>query len=110
MTTTPRAVRSPSRASPHRATGRPRSPSAPSADGHSIVYTPNKKGTDAFRYRIIDSNGDNAEAIVHITVTGGDIAPHAVAVGPIDCGAGCYYDVTQAQGINLGDNGKISLV
>ena len=82
-----------------------------SADGHSIVYTPNKKGTDAFRYRIVDSNGDNAEAIVHITVTGGDIAPHAVNIGPVACDAGgCPTDVTKAQGINLGDNGKISLV
>ncbi|HTC80093.1 MAG TPA: cadherin-like domain-containing protein [Acidimicrobiia bacterium] len=82
-----------------------------SPDGRSIVYTPNKKGADTLRYRIIDNNGDNAEAVVKITVTGGDIAPNAVDIGPIACGAGsCQTDVTKAQGVSLGDNGHISLV
>jgi hypothetical protein len=83
-----------------------------SPDGHAIVYTPSKKGADSFRYRIYDTDGDNAEATVKITVTGGsDLAPKAVPVGPISCGAGtCHTDVLQAPGISLGDSGKISLV
>jgi hypothetical protein len=76
-----------------------------SADGHSIVYTPSHKGTDTFRYRVTDNNGDNSEAIVHVTVTGADIAPKAVDVS-VPC---CQTDLAGASGVNLGDNGKITL-
>jgi hypothetical protein len=80
-----------------------------SADGQHIVYTASKKGTDSFRYRIVDSNGDNAEALVKITVAGG---PVAVQIGPIVCSAGapCQTDVAKAQGVSLGSNGHVNLV
>ncbi len=82
-----------------------------SNDGPSIVYTaPNKKGTDSFTYRIDDNNGDARTAPVHITITGADIAPKAVDV-TVPCGVNfCQTDLTTASGINLGDNGTISLV
>jgi hypothetical protein len=84
---------------------------AVSPDGRSIVYTPGKKGADSFRYRVYDTDGDNAEATVHITVTGPDLTPNAVDVGPITCGAGtCQTDLLKAANISLGDTGKISLV
>jgi hypothetical protein len=78
---------------------------AVSADGRSIVYTPSHKGTDTLRYRVTDNNGDNSEAIVHITVTGADIAPKAGDV-TVPC---CQTDLAGASGVNLGDNGKITL-
>jgi hypothetical protein len=81
-----------------------------SADQRSIVYTPTRKGTDSFRYRIIDSDGDNAEGIVKITVTGANVAPQAVDVS-LACGPeSCHTDLLQAPGISLGDNGHIALV
>jgi len=82
---------------------------AVSGDGRSIVYTPSHKGTDTLRYRVTDNNGDNSEAIVHITVTGADIAPKAVDVTVPCIASGCQTDLSAAQGINLGDNGKITL-
>jgi hypothetical protein len=84
---------------------------AVSADGRSIVYTPNKKGVDSLKYLIVDGNGDNNEGTVRITVIGPDVAPNAVDIGPVPCGAnGCQTDILKAQGVSLGDNGKISLV
>jgi hypothetical protein len=79
-----------------------------SADGRAIVYTPTKKGSDTIRYRIVDLDGDNAEAAVKITVEGA--SPKAVDVGPIDCSAGaCTADVL-ASGASLGNNGQLTLV
>jgi len=78
-----------------------------SADGRAILYTPNKKGTDTIRYRIVDNDGDNAEAVVKITVEG--TSPHAVDIGPIDCSAGaCSTDVV-ASGASLGNGGQLTL-
>ncbi len=79
-----------------------------SADGRAIVYTPTKKGSDTIRYRIVDLDGDNAEAVVKITVTGA--SPSAVDIGPIDCSAGaCNVDVV-ASGASLGNGGQLTLV
>ena len=79
-----------------------------SADGRAIVYTPTKKGSDTIRYRIVDLDGDNAEAVVKITVQGA--APKAVDIGPIDCSAGaCSVDVI-ASGASLGANGQLTMV
>jgi hypothetical protein len=80
------------------------------SDGQSIVYTATKKGPDTLRYRVYDNNGDNSEAVVHITVGGPDIAPKAVDVS-VPCGVNfCQTDLAKAPGIDLGDNGTISLV
>jgi hypothetical protein len=79
-----------------------------SADGRAILYTPTKKGSDTIRYRIVDNDGDNAQAVVKITVEGA--SPHAVDIGPIDCSAGaCSADVL-ASGASLGNNGQMTLV
>jgi Big-like domain-containing protein len=79
-----------------------------SADGRAIVYTPTKKGSDTIRYRVVDLDGDNAEAKVSITVEGA--SPKAVDVGPIDCSAGaCSVDVL-ASGASVGNNGQLTLV
>ncbi|MGH9008692.1 MAG: Ig-like domain-containing protein, partial [Acidimicrobiia bacterium] len=79
-----------------------------SADGRAIVYTPTKKGSDTIRYRIVDLDGDNAEAVVKITVEGA--SPKAVDIGPIDCSAGaCTADVL-ASGASLGNNGQLTMV
>ena len=79
-----------------------------SADGRAIVYTPTKKGSDTIRYRIVDLDGDNAEAVVRITVEGS--SPKAVDIGPIDCSASaCNVDVL-ASGASLGNNGQLTLV
>jgi len=80
-----------------------------SNDGQSIVYTATKKGPDTLRYRVYDNNGDNSEAVVHITVGGPDIAPKAVDV-TAPCGPTfCQTDLAKAPGINFGDNGSIAL-
>jgi hypothetical protein len=79
-----------------------------SADGRAIVYTPTKKGPDTIRYRIVDLDGDNAEAAVRITVEGA--SPKAVDIGPIDCSAGaCSADVL-ASGASLGNNGQLTML
>jgi hypothetical protein len=80
-----------------------------SADGRALIYTPTKNGSDTIRYRIVDTDGDNAEAVVNITVEGG---PNAVNIGPIDCRAGvaCTTDVLQAPGVSFGDKGELTLV
>jgi hypothetical protein len=80
------------------------------ADGRSIVYQSDRKGADTLRYRIIDSDGDNSEALVKITVTGADVAPNAVNFG-FPCGAGtCSTDISKAPQFAFGDNGKVVLV
>ena len=85
-----------------------RGTAAKSADGRAIVYTPSKKGSDTIRYRIVDLDGDNAEAAVKITVEGA--SPKAVDVGPVDCSAGaCTVDVLAA-GASLGNSGLLTLV
>jgi hypothetical protein len=85
-----------------------RGTAAKSADGRAIVYTPSKKGSDTIRYRIVDLDGDNAEAAVKITVEGA--SPKAVDVGPVDCSAGaCTVDVLAA-GASLGSGGLLTLV
>ena len=79
-----------------------------SADGRAIVYTPTKKGSDTIRYRIVDLDGDNAEAAVRITVEGA--SPKAVDIGPVDCSAGaCNVDVL-ASGASLGASGVLTMV
>jgi hypothetical protein len=81
-----------------------------SVDGHSIVYSPSKKGNDTLRYRVVDTDGDNAEGTVTIKVTGADLVPNAVDVS-LSCGAGtCSSDVVHAPGVNLGDNGQVTMV
>jgi large repetitive protein len=81
---------------------------AKSADGRAIVYTPTRRGSDTIRYRIVDTDGDNAEAVVKITVEGA--SPKAVDIGPVDCSAGaCTVDVL-ASGASLGNNGQLTLV
>ncbi|HEU5448493.1 MAG TPA: cadherin-like domain-containing protein [Acidimicrobiia bacterium] len=79
-----------------------------SADGRAIVYTPTKKGSDVIRYRIVDLDGDNAEAAVRITVEGA--APKAIDIGPVDCSASaCNVDVL-ASGASLGASGQLTMV
>jgi hypothetical protein len=79
-----------------------------SADGRAILYTPTRKGSDTIRYRIVDNDGDNSEAVVKLTVEGA--SPKAVDIGPIDCSAGaCTADVV-ASGASLGANGQLTLV
>jgi Big-like domain-containing protein len=79
-----------------------------SADGRAIVYTATKKGSDTIRYRIVDLDGDNAEAAVKITVEGA--SPKAVDIGPRDCTAGkCSVNVIDS-GASLGNNGQLTLV
>jgi L-ascorbate metabolism protein UlaG (beta-lactamase superfamily) len=81
---------------------------AESADGRAIVYTPTKKGSDVIRYRIVDLDGDNAEAAVRITVEGA--APKAIDIGPVDCSASaCNVDVL-ASGASLGASGQLTMV
>ena len=81
---------------------------AKSADGRSIVFTPKNKGQYTITYRVIDADGDNAQADVTITVTGP--SPKAVKVGPIKCSAGsCTTDLAMASGISFGNNGKLTL-
>jgi hypothetical protein len=85
-----------------------RGTAAKSADGRAIVYTPARKGSDTIRYRIVDLDGDNAEAVVRLTVEGA--SPKAVDIGPIDCSAGaCTADVL-ASGASLGASGRLTLV
>ena len=70
------------------------------SDGQSIVYTATKKGPDTLRYRVYDSNGDNSEAVIHITVGGPDIAPKAVNIS-VPCAVNfCQTDLANAPGIN----------
>ena len=78
------------------------------ADGKSVTYTGTKRGQDTLRYRIYDSDDDNAEAVLKITVVGSDLQPHAVDANA-ECRTDCLIDVLTA-GATLGDNGEIRLV
>jgi hypothetical protein len=79
-----------------------------SADGRALVYKATKKGSDRIRYRIVDLDGDNAEAVVNLTVQGA--SPSAIDIGPVDCSAGaCTVDVV-ASGASLGVGGQLTMV
>ena len=81
------------------------------SDNHAaIIYTPDKKGTYSFVYRVFDVDGDNSIATVTINVSGTDLMPNAVNV-TAPCGdGGCQTDVSTAQGFSVGDAGTVSLV
>ena len=81
-----------------------------SADHQAIVYTPAKKGTYSFVYRVTDADGDNSIATVTVNVTGPDVLPSAPNVD-VPCGpGGCQTDVSKAPGFSFGDAGVLSLI
>jgi len=85
-----------------------RGTAAVSPDLRSIVYTPDRRGQDSFRYRVVDTDGDNNESLVKVFVTGPNSTPSAVDVN-VSCPPGCEADVLKA-GATLGDNGAITLI
>jgi hypothetical protein len=73
--------------------------------GGRILYTPrhNYSGADSLRYRLIDTDGDNAEGNVKITVTAVNDLPVAVDTG-INCSSSsCDADVLSTPGASAGD-------
>ena len=73
--------------------------------GGRILYTPNPNfsGEDSLRYRLIDTDGDNAEGNVKITVTAVNDIPVAVDTGMHCSGNSCDANVLSAPGASAGD-------
>jgi hypothetical protein len=79
-------------------------------DGRTITFTGHKRGTYSLRYRIYDTDDDNAEAVIKVTVVGADLQPQAVDITQ-PCGVNtCSVDILNTPGVSLGDNGSISIV
>ena len=74
--------------------------------GGRILYTPkpNFSGDDSLRYRLIDTDGDNAEGNVKITVNGVNDLPVAVDTGFNCSSKSCDADVLSAPGASGGDS------
>jgi hypothetical protein len=83
-----------------------------SPDGTALVYTATKRTSsgnpDTIRYRVWDSDNDNADGIVRITVTGPDLQARAVDVSQ-ECRTDCVVDLL-TKGASTGDNGHVRLV